>query len=86
MLFSVQILKQIKIMYHKFIVLNFAKLFEESLKGGRFPYVGIKAFSLLLNCTYFALLASSFSLMLELFGLRIALFLIVYVYIKHIFA
>ena len=36
MLFSVQILKQVKIMYHKFIMLNFAKLLEESLKGGDF--------------------------------------------------
>ena len=36
MLFSVQILKQIKIMYHRFLVLNFAKLLEESLKGGDF--------------------------------------------------
>ena len=36
MLFSVQILKQLKIMYHKFIVLNFAILLEESLKGGDF--------------------------------------------------
>ena len=36
MLFSVQILKQIKIMCHKFIVLNFAKMLEESLKGSDF--------------------------------------------------
>ena len=36
MLFSVQILKQIKIMFHKFLVLNFAKLLEESLKRSDF--------------------------------------------------
>ena len=36
MLFSVQSLKQVKIIYHKFIVLNFAKLLKESLKGGDF--------------------------------------------------